>query len=147
MGRRPYGARPSNIQSGPCESSAEKRKARGKSRAGELLGSERVFTDKLAWTCIQMLSSTDIFRSVGEPAEGSLPRDPQIHIPRFLENSCAFGATPAQAGGRATPTHKPQPTKPLKNKPEPRPLLTGHALIKQPNENNFQQWISWLLRR
>ena len=85
MGRRPHGARPSNIQSGPCESSAEKRKARGKSRAGELLGSERALSGTLSRTCIQMLSSTDIFRSVGEPAEGSLPRDPQIHIPTLFK--------------------------------------------------------------
>ena len=35
-----HGARsPSNIQSGPCESSAEQRKERGKSLSGELFGS------------------------------------------------------------------------------------------------------------
>ena len=49
-----------NIQSAPGESRAEQRKAARKCAAGELLGS------------VMHLESTS---SVGEPAEGSLPRD------------------------------------------------------------------------
>ena len=141
MGRRPHGARPSNIQSGPCESSAEKRKARGKSRAGELLGSERVFYGSLSRTCIQMLSSTDIFRSVGEPAEGSLPRDPQIHIPTLFKKRTLVHSAPRGAL-HACPRPTPPPTnlkipKPLNKQPEPRRILTGPALIKQPNRKQL----------
>ena len=139
-GRRPHGARPSNIQSGPCESSAEKRKAWGKSRAGELLGSERVFYGSLSRTCIQMLSSTDIFRSVGEPAEGSLPRDPQIHIPTlFKKRTLVHSALRALLAPAAHPTpNKPQqPHNPLNKQPEPLRILTGPALIKQPNRKQL----------
>ena len=83
-------------------------------------------------------------RSVGEPAEGSFPRDPNPTSQQTVEHARLRGVyRDAQLGRRKAAPR----TYTNHNNTKLKTFEAARALGKSQTKNNFQQRISWLLRR
>ena len=91
----------SNIQSGPCESSAECEEGPAEMRDWR---APRTRRPRGVWILYanQLIIPQSFHRSVGEPAEGSLPRDPNPTSQHLCETQTPRARVPRDAAAHST---------------------------------------------